>query len=704
MGVVQTASVRSLTDDDLGSLSSAMSGREFHRVPHPRARETLRAEPRVDAGEAGSVSRSPLGSASFVTLAVALAALGFLAALFQICNNDVWWHIRTGELILDTGRIPKADPFSHLVQGQPWVTHSWGSEVLIGLAARAGGPEGVTLAKCAVIAILAALLGGLARRAGASAGATFVAVVLVLGMIRFRLFERPHLVTLLLLPVLIEEIVRAVRGKSPRPWRRDLIPVALFLVWANLHVGFLLGLGLVALATVGAALRSRFRAARRLLAVFGLSFVATLINPHGYLVHLYAFQNERVLEAVRNLEWLPPTFAQFPMFFSLVALLVLLALAHRRRAEMRWLLLLPLGVLAFRSNRAIGEFGVVAAVPLALLLTHTAKGAQKRMKKRLGKLSPAIGSAVVVLATLTVGALHAGGVVIPASTYRFGFGAHPDLFPVAAAEVVEAHDLVGNLANTPAFGGYLIWRFETGRPVMFDGRIVLYREVIEALGSTPWQQTIDRLGLTYAVLRTQAGPAPEPLLAAVSSSEDWALLHWDDVATVWARRTPEHAAAIRAAEYHVVSPQRDPARVPPDSLAAAVEEYERAARTEPSFGALFGLGVTRVRAGNAAGAVEALQHATALRPDDPRGWMMVAYAQLGAGRPGDALPAARQAVKLAPRDPLALRHLGVAFFDLQRYADALEPLERAASLAPRNPEIKAYLAECRKRARGSGGQ
>jgi hypothetical protein len=50
-------------------------------------------------------------------LAFVIAALAFAAAYFKICDNDVWWHIRTGEIILDSGRIPRVDPFSHLAAG-----------------------------------------------------------------------------------------------------------------------------------------------------------------------------------------------------------------------------------------------------------------------------------------------------------------------------------------------------------------------------------------------------------------------------------------------------------------------------------------------------------------------------------------------------------------------------------------------------------
>ena len=33
---------------------------------------------------------------------------------------DFWWHLKTGELIVASGSIPRADPFSHTALGRPW--------------------------------------------------------------------------------------------------------------------------------------------------------------------------------------------------------------------------------------------------------------------------------------------------------------------------------------------------------------------------------------------------------------------------------------------------------------------------------------------------------------------------------------------------------------------------------------------------------
>jgi tetratricopeptide (TPR) repeat protein len=638
-----------------------------------------------------------------------LLALAFVAALFRVCDYDVWWHVRTGDLVLGSASIPRTDPFSHLVQGRPWMAHSWASDVLIALAARAGGLEAVTLAKCAATVLLAATLWTLARRAGASAPASFVAVALALATARFRLFERPHLAGFLILPVVLEALARAAERRAVPPRRRDLLLPVLFLLWANLHVGFTLGLLLFPVALAAAAARRAWgvegdaRAARRrLLELFAASALATLANPHGARVHTYPLLAEGTLSEMRNVEWLAPRPALFPLFFVWLALLVASApLARRAGATTRLLLLLPLAALALRSNRSIGEFAVGAAVPSALLATRAAA----RLGPMLARRRVHVPGAAVALAVAGVLAiLHARGVLAPGGAYRFGLGIQDDLFPREAADYVEDRALAGNMANTPAFGGYLIWRFWPARLVLADGRADLYRDAAAEIAREGWNRSLDRLGITYAIARTDPGPSSDPLLQAVATARDWHLVYWDDVASVWARRTPAHEAAIAQDAFRVADPWRDAVDVPPDSLALAAAEYARAAATSHPFRALRGLGIARLRTKDVAGAEEAFARAADLRPGDPPAWMLLAYARLVAGRPADALAPARRAVRLAPDDPLALRHLGVALFDLERYDEALRPLERAATRAPANPEIAAYLRECRARGGGAAGR
>src|SRR2546425_7060666 len=78
--------------------------------------------------------------ALIVTLLYTLFLFGGYQKLFR--DSDTGWHIRTGERILATNTLPRADPYSFTRFGQPWFAWEWGSDVLMGAAHRAWGLAG----------------------------------------------------------------------------------------------------------------------------------------------------------------------------------------------------------------------------------------------------------------------------------------------------------------------------------------------------------------------------------------------------------------------------------------------------------------------------------------------------------------------------------------------------------------------------------
>src|SRR6478736_4979165 len=56
---------------------------------------------------------------------------GWATGLVKLSDNSFFWHLRTGEYILDHG-IPHHDVFSYTAPGVHWVAQSWLAEVLYG--------------------------------------------------------------------------------------------------------------------------------------------------------------------------------------------------------------------------------------------------------------------------------------------------------------------------------------------------------------------------------------------------------------------------------------------------------------------------------------------------------------------------------------------------------------------------------------------
>src|SRR2546422_5724995 len=73
----------------------------------------------------------------------ALVIIVFAVAAFvmaQLYDPDYFWHLRTGQLILDTRGLPSHDPFSFTRPDAPWVLHEWLFEVMLYSVYSIGGP------------------------------------------------------------------------------------------------------------------------------------------------------------------------------------------------------------------------------------------------------------------------------------------------------------------------------------------------------------------------------------------------------------------------------------------------------------------------------------------------------------------------------------------------------------------------------------
>ena len=140
---------------------------------------------------------------SQITALLLILAATFALSFTKASDQDVFWHLRTGQLILDEGRLPRTNTFSSAHADHPWLNPNWLFQASLAGIHRLGGWGGVAafkvvLASLVALCLLLVLLGE--RRGALAAGALTVAVMAVL---QFRILARPHLVSYLFFAVLI---------------------------------------------------------------------------------------------------------------------------------------------------------------------------------------------------------------------------------------------------------------------------------------------------------------------------------------------------------------------------------------------------------------------------------------------------------------------------------------------------------------------
>ena len=133
-----------------------------------------------------------------------------------LADADIGWHIRTGELILATHSLPRTDPFSSTMQGQPWFAWEWLYDLLLGILHQACGLNGVVwLCALLVAAIFVLLLSQLLRR-GTGLPLAIVLMLLAEAAAAIHLYARPHIVSWLFSLLWFVVLERWERWDRPR--------------------------------------------------------------------------------------------------------------------------------------------------------------------------------------------------------------------------------------------------------------------------------------------------------------------------------------------------------------------------------------------------------------------------------------------------------------------------------------------------------
>ena len=81
--------------------------------------------------------------AATVTLFYSLFFFGGYQAFFH--DSDAGWHIRTGQQILQSGILPRTDPFSFTAASKPWFAWEWLADITVGTIYQFAGLAGVAL-------------------------------------------------------------------------------------------------------------------------------------------------------------------------------------------------------------------------------------------------------------------------------------------------------------------------------------------------------------------------------------------------------------------------------------------------------------------------------------------------------------------------------------------------------------------------------
>ncbi len=84
-------------------------------------------------------SRLSLGAVAGVAF---IAAVAIPRSAIPLLDGDVWWHLRAGEAVLATGRVPGTDSWTIAGQGMRWISQDWLTNTAMAVADARRRPVG----------------------------------------------------------------------------------------------------------------------------------------------------------------------------------------------------------------------------------------------------------------------------------------------------------------------------------------------------------------------------------------------------------------------------------------------------------------------------------------------------------------------------------------------------------------------------------
>jgi hypothetical protein len=490
--------------------------------------------------------------------ALAILILVAIAAAGPIRSYDYFWQLAAGRWIVDHHAIPHSDPLALASGNKEWIDGEWLWQVAAYAAHHLGGDRGMSIVHALFVgAIFAAALlfcesdtgFALALCAVAYAGASD------------RLGVRPATDAALFTVIAI-----GILSSRCAPWTRVALYAALTVVWINVHPSALLAPLLAAMAMLIDVRRWIVAAA---------SAAALLVNPYGWKAIAAPLELSALIRSGQfvNAEWQMSPFSIFPLLYLTVTLVAIAFVLTKEKRENLWrmAMFVLFAALAVRYVRNQGLY--FAALPL--------------LAPPLRKLSRNVSIGFAVAALVPVGWAM--------QRYDHALGADPRYFPLTAVAKLKSYALPGNIYNVDQFGGLLEWEFYPQRRALTDGRNELFEAVIAEddkahHDSRAWHSLLTKYDLALAVDEYQSKKI-EVLDVATGERRalpaslvryrrrDWALIAFDDVAMVFARRDKFPESVLDRIEYRWLVPD-DPhiGFINEQIKSAAREEVARARR------------------------------------------------------------------------------------------------------------------------------
>lgn len=465
----------------------------------------------------------------------------FLFSINLPTDPDLGWHLKYGEYFFKTGTVLRENIYSTMMSGYPWTNHSWASDLLIYFSYSGFGFMGISVLGAGIVTLTFFVLSKAFKLSLWNKAIIFPLLLLFVSNVNAVSF-RSQMMSYFFTAVLIYVLTKY--QENPK---NLLFAIPLFLIWANFHGGFIIGLVIFA-GFIGTTklleLRKNFNIKSffsnvkyETLVVIGVLLV-TLINPFGYGVYMESFNHFGNPWLKYISEWAPfndrsQQWWKLLFFVNLYLLGTgLLFMNGKLKKTLPFVtLILVFMILAFEERRYSWSMYYLS-VPLLLGLAEYIKPPTKSVQNTV---------ALVISAAFLISVIYFKGspqTYLNMNWNRFCLNAS-NACSKGAMEFIDKNNLTANLSTPYSWGGWMIWNYPEIKPSI-DGRMVAWKDEKDysAFGEyytnvQDWE-SIDKSKYETVVVLKQKKMFKR--LKKLTQEGKWEWLYEDNISAVFVRK------------------------------------------------------------------------------------------------------------------------------------------------------------------------
>ncbi len=508
----------------------------------------------------------------------------FVLGCTPMANMDIWYHLRTGQVIWERGHVPWIDWFTYTDYDKPWIEMHWLLQLLLaGLYALGGGREKfgvdllVLIKACCLLGTV--MIGWRASGRDLSTWAKTACWMLPIICLAGRAVVKPDMVSLLFLATWLW-IVYGLESRPHLIWWLPVIQV----FWTNCQGLFVLGPVVGAAYLVDRLVRhfaggrwgletaAKLPQINHLLCAAVLTMLASFVNPYfeeGAMFPFVLYQElsnfDPALEHMPMIEYIRHDgFANVYLLAELslfaVTLVSFVWLLRKKRVNLMGLLLfIAFSHLGWKALRNITFFGLVLGVILCdncmrlrdLRLSRRRRGVAVMGDPTRLPMDTQI-STVPLRLTQVLFVVVSVFILLVVTDHKWAFNGAGNRFGLGEKEAWYAHEAV-KFAAQPGFpkrafvaeyGQASVYMFHNGpeRKLFLDGRLEVVTKETEALYFEILHAMADGTPGWVGVLRDKQGNLPvlildsrnsRPSINGVFKTPVWRLVFADATAAVF---------------------------------------------------------------------------------------------------------------------------------------------------------------------------